>query len=137
MKINMEHHRFQGTPVGIVAGLGTTIFCVATCSWLIIAEIIDVTSIRYCIAAVVLISSFVAAWVAVKRTKNNNLIICIITGIGYYTALLTITILFYGGRFAGIMEPAMLVLCGSLCVFLCGFRGNRKAKNHKKIRYSG
>ena len=137
MKINNEHHRFRGALVGIAAGLGATILCIAACSWLICAEIIDETCIGYCIIATVLLSSFVSAWVTIKRTKNNNLIMCMITGSGYYAALLTITILFYEGQFTGMMETAMLVLCGSLCVFLCGFRENRKAKNRKKIRYSG
>ena len=91
----------------------------------------------YCVVITVLISAFVGAWIAVRKAKQNSLLICTMAGASYYVLLLMINISFYEGQFAGMLETGLLALGGSMCVFLCGFRGKRKPNSHKRVRYSG
>lgn len=137
MNTNKGRYHFFGALIGIATALIVTIVCTAIFAWLIHSEMIGERSVGYCVIATLLCSSFAGVCVTVKKAKHNNLVVCIISGMGYYAAMFIITALFYNGRFTGIVQTGLLVLAGSFCVFLCGFRGNRKGSGHKKIRYSG
>ena len=129
--------KFRGSLVGIAVALSCTVICTAIFAWLTNSEIIKENHLDYCVVITVLISAFVGAWIAVRKAKQNSLLICAMAGASYYVLLLMINISFYEGQFAGMLETGLLALGGSVCVFLCGFRGKRKPNSHKSVRYSG
>lgn len=137
MNKNKGRNKFYAVLRGVSTGLVITMISVAACAGMIHTEMVSEKSCGYCVVATLLISSFAGVWFAVRAAKDNNLVVCMITGSGYYAGLFIISALFYGGRFAGITQTGLLVIAGSICVFLCGFRGKRKPKGRKRLRYSG
>lgn len=137
MKTSKAENKLRGVLMGITAAFVITVVCIVISAWLIDSEIIKEKYLDYCVMVAVLISPFVGTWIAVRKVKQKSLLICAIAGASYYVLLLMINILFYEGRFAGMIETGLLALGGSMCVFLCGFRVKRKPNSHKRVRYSG
>ena len=124
-------------PIGVLAGgacaFAGTMLTSAVLAKLVDMEIIPQDKIGYGIMALLLLCAFLGANEACRRVKRQYLIVSAISAGVYYSMLLSVTALFFGGQYSGMGVTAVLVLCGSLlAVFLRS--GNREGRKRRKIR---
>ena len=129
--------RASSMPIGVLAGgacaLAGTMLTSAVLAKLVDMEIIPQDKIGYGIMALLLLCAFLGANEACRRVKRQYLIVSAISAGFYYSMLLSVTALFFGGQYSGMGVTAVLVLCGSLlAVFLRS--GNREGRKRRKIR---
>lgn len=95
-------------------------------------EIISETAIGYAAMGILLLSSIAAAVVAIGRIKRQRLIIGLASGGIYYLMLLSITALFFGGRYTGMGVTALVVTAGCGAVILAGMGQGRSRQTHRR-----
>ncbi len=129
--------RASSMPIGVLAGgacaFAGTMLTSAVLAKLVDMEIIPQDKIGYGIMVLLLLCAFLGANEACRRVKRQYLIVSAISAGFYYSMLLSVTALFFGGQYSGMGVTAVLVLCGSLlAVFLRS--GNREGRKRRKIR---
>lgn len=129
--------RASSMPIGVLAG-GTCAFAGTMLTSAVLAKLVDMEiipqdKIGYGIMVLLLLCAFLGANEACRRVKRQYLIVSAISAGFYYSMLLSVTALFFGGQYSGMGVTAVLVLCGSLlAVFLRS--GNREGRKRRKIR---
>ena len=129
--------RASSMPIGVLAG-GTCAFAGTMLTSAVLAKLVDMEiipqdKIGYGIMVLLLLCAFLGANEACRRVKRQYLIVSAISAGFYYSMLLSVTALFFGGQYSGMGVTAVLVLCGSLlAVFLRS--GNREGIKRRKIR---
>ena len=129
--------RASSMPIGVLAGgacaFAGTMLTSAVLAKLVDMEIIPQDKIGYGIMVLLLLCAFLGANEACRRVKRQYMIVSAISAGFYYSMLLSVTALFFGGQYSGMGVTAVLVLCGSLlAVFLRS--GNREGRKRRKIR---
>ena len=129
--------RASSMPIGVLAGgawaFAGTMLTSAVLAKLVDMEIIPQDKIGYGIMVLLLLCAFLGANEACRRVKRQYLIVSAISAGFYYSMLLSVTALFFGGQYSVMGVTAVLVLCGSLlAVFLRS--GNREGRKRRKIR---
>lgn len=116
-----------------ITGLTLTIIGASIIAYLVNTEMIAPSSIGYAVMVLLILSSLSSSFVAWKKVKHQKIMVCISAGFVYYTILLSITALFFGGQFSALFETALLVLCGSfLAIILTS--GNKKRNTFGKAK---
>lgn len=123
-----------GLAVGGGVSLGITLAGCSLLAWLVGSERIDWQTIGYWIMAMLLLGSFLGASVACARIKRQRLLVSILAGVVYMGILLSITALFFGGQYDGVMVTMILVLGSSLAAGLLGLRQEGKKPGSRKRR---
>lgn len=95
-------------------------------------EIISETAIGYAAMGILLLSSIAAAVVSIGRIKRQRLIVGLASGGIYYLMLLSITALFFGGRYTGMGVTALVVAAGCGAVILAGMGQGRGRRSHQR-----
>lgn len=119
-------------PLGVMYGLVTTIIIsISTIALLvggILAEKVNEVHIGYFIILILLVSSFCGGLVSVTRVKRRMMLVSGIVGIGYFSMLLLVTAVAFGGRFGGMWMSGMVILLGSAGAGGLGLSLNKKAR---------
>ena len=129
--------RASSVPAGLASGVVAAI-AVMLVGTLVTALMIDREILRwahsgYAVMATLILSSWIGAAVAAGKVKRRRLLICESTGGIYFVVLLVMTGLFFGGRFSGVGETGMLILCGSTLGVLMKYPV-KSGRNRRKIR---
>ena len=122
-----------GLAIGGVCSLGLTVCMAAGMAWLVAGEKLAEKNIGYGIMVLLLISSFAGAMLSFHRVKRQRMLVCILSGGIYFSLLLAVTALFFGGQYSAVGVTAILIFCGSLLAAMAGLRQGRRAK-HPKIK---
>lgn len=138
----VANRKVTGTAMSMPAGLGVgllvsgaiTLIGSMVVAWLVIRETIPETSVGYGTIGILLLSSILGAWAAVKRIKRQRLIVCLLAGLCYYLLLVACTATFFGGQYSGMGVTALVILGGSGAVGLMGLKGEGTIKR-KHIKY--
>lgn len=133
--------RASSVPAGLASGVFTAMLLTLT-GTLITALMIDRGIIRwassgYAVMAVLIISSWIGAAVAAGKVKRRRVMICGLTGGMYFVALIVMTGLFFGGRYSGVGESGLLILCGSTLGVLMKYPVKPERNRRKIRRYHG
>lgn len=120
-----------GLALGGLVSLAVTIAGSILAANLVLKEMISADSIGYCSMVILLLSSMLGSAAAVKRIKHRRLYVCGLSAIIYYTTLLGVTALFFGGQYQGMGVTALVVLAGSGTVALLGAK---QEKSHTRRR---
>lgn len=125
-----------GLAVGGGVSLGITLAGCGLLAWLVGSERIDSQNIGYWIMALLLLGSFIGAVVACGRIKRQRLLVSVMSGAVYMGILLSITALFFGGQYDGVIVTTILVLGSSLAAGLLELRqeGGPKKSGVRKRR---
>ena len=125
-----------GVGVGVLLSVTLTVVGSAILAGIINGEIIKENGLGYGAIVILLISSIVGALAAWKCVRHRRLLVCSLTGAGYYAALLGLTGLFFGGQYHGMGVTALVVLAGTGCTMLLGLK-SKKTGNYsfKKMLY--
>ncbi len=124
----------MGILIGVMVSVMTTLICSAVLAWLISTEKMQADAIGYGVAVALLVASFIGALAAVARIKRLRTQVSLITGGVYYLVLLSVTALFFGGRYQGMGVAAIFVILGSGLTALLGIREKKSRKNKMRKR---
>ena len=121
---------------GIYALCGTLVLSAALAK-LVDMEMIPQDKIGYGIMVLLLLCAFYGANTACGKIKRQYLLVSAISAAVYFVILLSITALFFGGRYSGVGVTAILVLCGSLlAAFVRAGKGEGRKRRKKQVRNS-
>lgn len=132
--------RADSIPVGLAVGTISSILLTLACTT-ILAKMVDKGKIQwenigYGIMVQTMVSSFVGAKIAYMRVKRQRLLICLLSGAIYYSVLIAIAAVFFGGQYDGMAVTALLVLAGCTSASLLGLRFGKTGQHKiKKIRH--
>lgn len=111
-----------GIALGTGLSLLVTLIGAMLVAWLIANEKLPEASVGYGSMVILLCASVTGAWLAAAKIKHRKLLVCILTGAGYYLSLLSITALLFGGQYQGMGVTGMMILCGCGIVILSGLK---------------
>lgn len=122
-----------GLAQGVLAGLGwsagVTLLLAAASAWMISRERINMESMGYVSAGVLILAGGGGAWLAAKLTGRKRMQVCMLTSAAYLLVLTAIGVLCFDGTGAGVGMTALTVL-GSGCA--AGLAGSGKEKTHSR-----
>lgn len=124
-----------GIAVGMLVSLLVTLVGALLLGWLIDSETMTTNSIGYGSMVILLAASALGALVSKHRIKHRALVVCLLSGTGYYLSLLSITALFFGGQYQGMGVTLALVLAGAGGAgLLCIKKKKSITKGYRKLR---
>ena len=116
--------RASSMPVGVGVGVGvSTVITLALSgllAWLILGQTLEQSATGYGSMGILLTASVLGALAAVERVKRRRMVVCLLTGLGYYLVLLSLTALFFGGQYSGMGVTGLLIAGGSFAAGLIG-----------------
>ena len=133
--------RATSVSAGLITGVIMAIAVMLT-GTLITALMINKEILRweysgYAVMVTLIISSWTGAAVAAGKVKRRRFLICTSTGGIYFGVLLVMTGLFFGGKFSGVGESGLLILCGSTLGVLMKYPVKPERNRRKIRRYHG
>ena len=102
-----------GLLTGCVMSLAVTMILAGILAKLLENEYLAQEQIGYGIMVILLVSSYAGAAVSFGCVKRQRLVTCMLSGLVYFSVLLSITALFFGGQYDAVAVTALIVLCGS------------------------
>lgn len=121
-----------GLGMGTLISAGITLLGAMVVAWLVSRETIPESSVGYGTIVILLLSSILGSWAAVKKVKRQRLVVSLLTGLCYFLLLLACTALFFGGQYSGIGVTAIVILASSAAVGLMGLKGEGGHKMKRK-----
>lgn len=119
----------SGAVLGVLVCLLLTLSASAILAWMISAETIDMSSTGYGAIVILVLSSFAGSLVAAEKVKRLRVQMCLITGAAYFLSLLSVTALFFGGQYQGMLVTAIMILIGSMSAALLGIKRRKYRKS--------
>ena len=128
-------------PAGLVMGELTSLF-VLLAGTLISAMMINKGVLSrdhsgYAVMVILILSAWMGAAMTAGKVKRRRLMVCAAAGGIYFVSLLAMTALFFGGRYSGVGEGGLLILCGSALGFFLKYPVKQERKMRKMKRYHG
>ena len=128
--------KVTGTAASIPVGLGwgvlvsmtATLTGAAIAAKLIEREVLSWAQSGYAVLVILLLSAWMGAMVSAGKIKRRRVAICFASGAIYLLMLMCITALFFGGRYSGVGETALLILCGSGVAVFTGKTSKSKGR---------
>lgn len=125
-----------GIGFGLMLSLGMTVLGCAMIAYLMLTQKLQEEAIGYASIAVLAMSSAAGAFLSAGLTKRMRAQVCMMTGAGYYLALLGCNALFFGGQYAGLGVTAIVIFLGCGCAALFGIvRQKGSKRKFKKPAY--
>lgn len=123
-----------GVAVGLGVSLGITGAVIALLAKMVDSEMMPWENVGYGIMVMLLAASFFGAIAAYGKVRRQRLMICLLAGAVFFCVLLSMTALFFGGQYDGVITTFLLILAGSGTAGLLGLRqgrGSRKKHNYR------
>lgn len=123
----------KGLAIGTTVSLSISVAGAMLLSWLISAEKMQWQNIGYGLVILLLAASFLGALTAAFRIQRRKLLVCMESCITYFSCLLLITALFFGGQYEAVGVTAGVIAAGGVCAAMVSAR-EQKAVRHRKGR---
>ncbi len=125
-----------GLAIGALISMIITIIVAAIGAHLMISEMVSHEQIGYCSIAALLSGTILGAMVSSRMVKRRRLIVCLLSGLTYSLILLSITALFFGGQYEGVIVTFVTICIGSVAAALLVSRETmQKSKMKRKKSY--
>ena len=121
-----------GIGLGSLLSIAITVAGAFVITWLVSAQRLSKEGIGYGIALVQFLGAAFGAWLAAMMIKHRRVQVCLLTGCGYFVALLGSNALFFGGHYSGIGVSAIVILLGSGGAALLGIGSGSLHKKWKR-----
>lgn len=136
----VTNRKQSGKAMSIPAGilLGTAISMVISIlgsmltAWLLTKETIRENGVGYAAMVILVIASLAGCLTAVGKIKHQRLMVCGLSGISYFAALIAVTALFFGGQYSGVGATALLIFGSCAVVAILGLKENNSFVNRRK-----
>lgn len=122
-----------GLALGVAVSIGITILSSALIAKLVESERMQQTQIGYGVMVVLMASSFLGALLAAEKIKRLRLAVCALSGVLYFGCLMSITALFFGGRYEAVGVTGLLVMGGAMLAVLTG-GAPKRGGNRRKVK---
>lgn len=122
-----------GIALGILVSLVVTLIGAAIISWLVAGERMSEGSIGYASMVIHVLAAAAGALAAAGAVKAKRLLVCMVTGAGYFLLQLACTALFFDGQYQAVWLGALMIMIGCGGVALLGLKGRKTAKRKLKI----
>lgn len=120
---------------GSITGILFLMVSAAILSTLILNGSIPEKRINYFVLVLIVVSVFLGTMIGRKNAEEYKRIVCIITGIAIFCSLLFVTAVLFGGRYNGVGETGLLILCGcALPIFLKPNGGKKKKAGSRMVK---
>ena len=123
-----------GLVIGSIISVILTLLGAAITANLVLSGKLKTENVGYSAIIILLLASFIGAWICAVMVKRRWLLMCLGAGGIYYLSLLAITALFFGGQYQGLCVTALAVLGGSGAVGLLGIKGKNRSRNRALTR---
>ena len=121
-----------GVGLGVAVSMVITVAGAAVLAWLILSERMAQGAVGYGSMVILVLASLAGCLTACGAVRRRRMMVCGITGAGYYLGLLMIALLF-GGRFQGMGVTALMVLLGGAIAVILGLAGKGSGGRRYKI----
>ncbi len=108
---------------GLVASIGLTVLFAVVLAFMVQSEKLELEGLGAGVLITLLASSGCGCFLAVKLAGQKPLLVGAVSAAGYLLSLLSVTALFFGGEYHGVLQGAMLVLGGAMAAVLVAFKG--------------
>lgn len=123
----------EGFLWGAISSWISTLILSGILAWLIERNLLNHDYLGYGAMIILSCSAYITAMISHGKIKRQKLLVSMISGIIYFILLILMTALFFGGRFHGVMETALMIVCGSLLYALLDFSRIGKRRKHRYI----
>ena len=123
----------RGLLTGTLYALAVTLAGTGITAKLVDMEVLVPEKIGYAIMVLLIAAAWTGATASGRSIRRRILMVSLLSGGCYYTMLLAITALLFGGQYQGAGETALLILCGSLLPVLLQPNG-RSARKGRKLK---
>lgn len=118
---------------GVAASIVLTIVGAMILAVLINNETITEEGAKYGIWGVLILSSICGTQMAALCAQKRRLIVCLLSGLGYFAILLAGTALFFGGQYYGVVQTVAIIAVSAALTGFIGIKGQGRTKvRHKK-----
>ena len=128
--------RSSSIPAGLGWGTATamtvTVVGTAAVAKMIDSGIMDWSNCGYGVLGILMLSAWTGAMVAAGKIKRIRMAVCMAMGAVYFCCLMLMTALFFGGRYSGVGETALLIFCGSMLGVFSGYPGKTRRNRLKR-----
>lgn len=101
------------------------------CATLILGGTIKESSVEYCAIAILLLSAIAGAATSVGKRGEKRLYIGMAVGMIELLVLLSVTAVFFGGRYEGVLVAAMSIFGGCILAVLLTQKRGMIPKSHR------
>ena len=102
-----------GVAVGLVISLIVTLLGAAILAYLISNGTVGQNGIGAGSGCILFLASAMGAWSTCRGVKGKYLLLCGISGGAYYLMMLSMTALFFGGQYQGVLLTGVLIFLGA------------------------
>ena len=117
-----------GIGFGVLTGLGVALLGAMLGAFLISGGKMGEDAVDLMALTVTGVAAMAGAWLAVMVAKEKRMQVCLLTGLGFYLALLSLTALFFEGQYQGLGLSAILIGLCSGVVGLLSAKGRKSKK---------
>lgn len=115
----------------LIVSMITSLLGILAAAYLIYNEIIIQENMGVVVTVVLLLSSAASAITAINTAKRMRLQMSLLSGVAYYLLLLSVTALFFGGEYSGIVLTAVTILASCGIVAIGDMFVNKRGKSFK------
>lgn len=122
--------------ISVVVSSIVTLLGIVLSAYLIHKEVIKQENVGMAVFTVLLISGAVGAFTAIGLLKRMKIQMILISGGAYFLLLLSITALFFGGQYEGVVSGFAGVLSGcGIVIITCILSGGKDGRIKRKKAY--
>ena len=118
---------------GLLTAAITLITLTALAAMLIGNSTIKENNVNYVTAMVGLMSSVAGSWIATRKIECKRIYISLFFAFTYWLMLISVTALFFEGKYSGVAVTLLLILAGSLLPII--LRNGKHKKRYASRKY--
>lgn len=118
---------------GSIIGILFLLVNAAILTTLVLNRSIPEDRIKYFVLALIVFSTFLGTWIGRKGAGESKNIVCFVTGMVIFCTLLLLTAVLFGGRYTGVGETGLLILCGCVLPIFVKPDGKKKKKPRSQM----
>lgn len=114
--------------LGTAISMGVSLLGAGLAGYLLNRQTMGEGSIPAAALVITALASALGSWLAAARAKRMRVQVCLLTGLVYFLILLSMTALFFDGRYQGLAVGAGVILAGSAMPCLAMLKGKKNQK---------
>lgn len=113
---------------GLAASIVLVLIGCAISAALINGECVPLEIDRYCVVIIHVVGGCLGCWIAVQNVEEPKWLAGLLFVLAYMIALLSVTALFFDGKYEGIGPVCAMISAGGVCGFLLDYQLRKKVR---------
>lgn len=119
---------------GSITGIFFLMVSAAILSTMILNGSVPEKSAKYYVLVLIVISVCLGTIVGSRKAGEHKRSVSLVTGIVIFCSLLLVTAFLFGGKYAGVGETGLLILCGCVLPVLVKPTGKKKKAGSRMVK---